>query len=523
MNLTRLSLPLTATFLLLSPSFANAQLFKGNKLLDKIKNATSGIDNASWKPGAAISTSIKDSLPGFRILDDTDFIAMEADTINTFSLTPGYYRTTIRSYCLHAGVYGASKGNGYQIAHLKGNQATLVNAILQRTATHPEIAQTDVQLLIWGIEAGQKFTDYEPDFQLRIKPLLTEKDIAAMEVKISSLTEKLVPGSVKDMLNTYELLRSKMNKAQMNYDDIEKVAVKAGIPPTGLGTVEIKKGLWSYIGNGFFIRVYPQSYSTTDIEIYRPGYFVVKKDDKGRITSFTRGTESVTIEYDDTQGADIATNAGHPSIPVWRFRKFTYVNTAKGISEEIRNKGWILRGTTDELDRSFATVISEASVTDIYAARGPYYSEETTAKNMYHGDSKESINWGDLYNRYKDAQSKYKNAKDAVEWAERINNADKIKNHDEYLSEKAAQERITKGLKAASNPTDFKNKAAWIADLLKMNRDLMYWIDCQLAGTCNNNNDPSTPDLPSNVGQPGDAAAQRLGLSPVKKSPMYKL
>lgn len=494
-------------FLLPTFLFSQAQIFKSSGVLDRISKIAPG-GNTSWKPGAAITTSIKDSLPGFRILNDADFDARAADSVESFMLKPGYYRTTIRSYCLHAGAYGASKGNGYQIARIKGNCATLVSSILDRSAEHPDIAQQDVQMLIWGIEAGNKFTNYPPDFQRRVKPLLTEKDIALMQFKVDHIAEKLVPASLKDMVGTYETLRNKMDKAQMDYDDIEKTAVKAGIPPTGLGSVDIKEGLWSYIGNGFYIRVYPRNYTTTDLEIYRPGSFIVKKDPKDRITSFTRGKETVTIEYDDDPGADLYTSEGHPSIPIWRFKRFLYTNSEKGISEEIRNKGWILRGPLTDMERFFATLNTPAS-----HHSGPWFplSQEIPEQK------KETISWSDLYARYTEAKQRYGQAKETIDWAKRLDEADKLKDYDEYLNEKAAQQRIDAGLKAALNPTDFKHKSDWIYDLIKMDRDLMYWIDCQLAGTCNNSNDPASPDLSTKVGQPGNSSAQRLGLSPYVK------
>ena len=547
MHLRLLTYPAIA-LLLAYPSTLDAQILKSNSLFDKVKHAASGLDNSSWKPGAAITTSIKDSLPAIRFFNEADFDAKDADTVGSFALRPGYYRTTIRTYCLHAGAYGASKGNGYQIARLKGNQATLVSSILERSAAHEEIAQRDVQLLIWGIEAGQKFTDYDHDFQLRVKPLLTEKDIALMQVKVSSIAARLMPEGMKEMAETYSSIRGKMDKTQMNYDDIEKVAVKVGVPPTGLGSVEIPRGLWGYVGDGYFVRAFPRNYTTTDLEIYRPGHFEIKKDDKGRIVGFSRGGESVTIEYDDDPGADVVAISGKPSIAVWRFRRFAYVNSAKGISEEVRNRGWILQGQPEEIFRHFAAVANggatakhgpnyqmgeldlnsetgetgETAETDAATAETVAATDETVATTAGPSQTKQPINWEDLYARYKEVKQDYSNAKEAVEWSKRLDDAGKLKDYDEYLNEKNAEDMIAKGLKAASNPTDFKKKMDWIADLLKMDRDLGYWITCRLAGTCNDNNDPATPGLPSKVAQPGDAGCQRLGMSPVKKLPMYQ-
>jgi hypothetical protein len=329
-------------------------------------------------------------------------------------------------------------------------------------------------------------------------------------------------------------MRDKMDKTQMSYDDIEKVAVKAGVPPTGLGSLDIPRGLWSYIGNGFYIRVYPRNYTTTDLEIYRPGVFTVKKDDKGRIISYARAGEEVTIEYDDTPGADLFTSEGHPSIPIWRFKHVVYTNKEKGSTQEISNKGWVLRGPLSNMSAAFVAKNSAAKNTATRQPGAPWFAEDEAAASDQSAapdqrqpnipgptqalaQPKQKINWDEVYERYKTAKERADQADEAVEWAKRIDEANKLQNYDEYLNEKAAEERIAAALKAASDPTDFKGKADWIYDLIKMDRDLMYWIDCRLAGKCSDSNDPTSPDLPSKVGQPGNSGAQRLGLSPYVK------
>jgi hypothetical protein len=50
-------------------------------------------------------------------------------------------------------------------------------------------------MLIWGIEAGQKFSGYPYDFQYRIQPLLKPEEIALMEVDIKELNGFTAAGS----------------------------------------------------------------------------------------------------------------------------------------------------------------------------------------------------------------------------------------------------------------------------------------------------------------------------------------
>jgi hypothetical protein len=507
------------------PMSLRAQETQIGGLFGKVRKALSKSDAASWKPGNAITTSIDDSLHVIRWLNESDFIAADADSISSFNLKPGYYRATIRSYCLHAGAYAPTKGSGYQIAQLKGSRATLINSILQKSANHPEIAQYDIQTLIWGIEAGAKFSGYPLDYQARMKPLLTATDIAGMEVNVNDYADKLIPSQFKSLSGTYASLRDKMNSSQMKYDDIEKIAVKSGIPPTGLGSKEIKAGLWSYIGNGFYLRAYPQSYPTTNIELYRPAVLAVTRDDKNRISTFSKDGNKVSIEYDDSEGADVFKSNGHPDIPVWRFKKITFQGKDSSQIHPIACKGWILRGSKSDLDRAFAaTKPEEADVAGsglteerpLTGQHGPLMN--VTKYNDNQSDNGNEPTYDDARSKYSGYKELYEELKTAYEWLERAGEADDIKNPDEYLNQAAANKQVADGLKAAVKPTDFNDKSMWISDLMKMDRDLAYYITCQLQGSCDNSNDPKKPDLPSHPAQPGNSSMQRLGLSPYKTS-----
>ena len=64
-----------------------------------------------------------------------------------------------QSYCLHAGTHGPSKGEGYVLAPLLGPKQVAVAAILMKSGWHPEIAQHDILVLIWGILARSKVSE----------------------------------------------------------------------------------------------------------------------------------------------------------------------------------------------------------------------------------------------------------------------------------------------------------------------------------------------------------------------------
>src|SRR5579859_4126412 len=51
-------------------------------------------------------------------------------TDGSVTLAPGFFELAIRSYCLHAGTAGPSRGDGYLYAPLKGSRAAIIEHIL---------------------------------------------------------------------------------------------------------------------------------------------------------------------------------------------------------------------------------------------------------------------------------------------------------------------------------------------------------------------------------------------------------
>ncbi|MEZ4823422.1 MAG: hypothetical protein R2942_13880 [Ignavibacteria bacterium] len=158
----------------------------------------------AWIPGKSITTDINDAYPTVEWLDMLSYIEPnEPDSWN--NMTPGYNRILLQSFCIKAGTYGPTKGSGYRTAPLLGKNADIVTSIVDKSDDHPEIEQRDIQLLLWAIEAGTKFTDLPNDLQIKVKPLLTASDITRLSVDVSDLSD-LLPGDLVDLAKFYKEL-----------------------------------------------------------------------------------------------------------------------------------------------------------------------------------------------------------------------------------------------------------------------------------------------------------------------------
>ncbi|HEY3250399.1 MAG TPA: hypothetical protein VGK25_04710 [Ignavibacteria bacterium] len=275
------------TFLITSPSFSQ---------IDDILKKIPGVGDVFKE---AVTTSIKDAYPSAYWLKDLDKqLPLNGGVTFSSNLPAGYYRYRCNTFCLHAGTYAPTEGAGYLVAPLKGSKAKLIKDILVRYSEHPEIDQKDVQLLLWGIEAGQKFSSYPPDFQLRVQPLLKPEEIGLMEVDVKQIGMDLLPQEVKDVLNLYTDIRTKLSDVNSTYEDIERLAVKTGIAPLGKGSKNIEAGVWTSVGGGVYIRCFPEGYPKSEMEIYIPDEVDIKKDNSGNVISFDNGSNQINLTYE---------------------------------------------------------------------------------------------------------------------------------------------------------------------------------------------------------------------------------
>ena len=193
-----------------------------------------------------------------------------------FLLTPGAYEANLESFCLHAGTHGPSQGDGYLYAPLKGSKASIIRSLLQRTAQHPEIPQTQVQLLIWAIEARSKFSDLSPKLQRAALTLLTAKEIydlngGALGLVPQSVVDRAISSLPPDERQIFAIqaqLRNRLASDTATFAEIASIAVLPGpAPPEG---PIIPRGRWSSHPGGFFVRYLPNGYQRTTVQVYVP-------------------------------------------------------------------------------------------------------------------------------------------------------------------------------------------------------------------------------------------------------------
>lgn len=283
-----LSVRILALFLLVTPS-AFAQ-FGG--LGDKLKKKTPNLFGA--KP--PITTSLPDakwgdaSKDGFTPREEgRSLMTLQRSPNGGFVLQPGYYTLQTQSYCLKAGTHGPGEGDGYLYAPPKGPAEDAVMSVLRNSVQHPEIAQQDVQALLWAIIARAKFEDLQPQMKATASKLLTPRQLATLNrtaldvLSGNALTDALggVPEPLRQIAQAEAQLRQMLTTPGASFAEMERVAVLSGAAPLGEGSRDVPSGRWSLHPDGYYVRYLPSGYSSTRVEIWVP-----------------QGSPSVGKEYD---------------------------------------------------------------------------------------------------------------------------------------------------------------------------------------------------------------------------------
>ena len=192
-----------------------------------------------------------------------------------YRLYPGFYKASIMSFCLKAGTYGPSKGDGYLYAPLKGPKDSLVFKLINHWYSHSEIDQHDLQLILWAIIAKTKISNLSPRLKAVALVLLSEDEITQLSnIGLEMLSGEVIkkasadlPEPARQIIDIENQMRAKFYQANVNYQEMESLAMRAGLPPT---SSSVERGTWTKLPNSCYIKYMPSGYSRTEIEIYVP-------------------------------------------------------------------------------------------------------------------------------------------------------------------------------------------------------------------------------------------------------------
>ena len=269
-----------------TPAAAHAQ-FGG---LGGLRKAAGGVarrltPDEALRGAAPITTSLPDARWGVDSLDrftpsdsKRPLQTLRRTATGGFVLQPGYYAFHDQSYCLHAGTYGPGGGDGYLYAPPLGPAQDAVTSIVRNSVQHPDIAQHDIQALLWAIIARAKFEDLADAYKVTAQRLLTPTQLAtlnrsALDLVPGAVTTAMLdrmPPLVRRVAAAEAELRQLLTTPGTSFEALERAAVLAGMAPVGTGSRITPEGRWSRHPDGYYVRYLPESYSHTVVELWVP-------------------------------------------------------------------------------------------------------------------------------------------------------------------------------------------------------------------------------------------------------------
>lgn len=271
------------SFLLLGNFFSHAQIFdiikdvakdKATKLVgDKmISNITAEPITTNFKDCNKTDTKSADFARNekFTSLCSADFLESSG-----FVLKPGYYTIELKSFCLKAGTYAPSKGDGYFYAPLKGPKKEIINSLVKNWYKKQQIPQNKVQYIIWAIIAKTSFKNMSTDLQVVAAQLLSKSELLQLSKmgldfipeSAMSQAKSNLPKSVQAVLEAENKMRNFFSSSSSNYAELERLAFLTG---ANTEKSEISYGTWGIHPNGYYVSYQPHGYQNMTVRIYVP-------------------------------------------------------------------------------------------------------------------------------------------------------------------------------------------------------------------------------------------------------------
>ena len=205
----------------------------------------------------------------------TNLCSVNFSPTEGYVLKPGFYTIELKSFCMHAGTYAPSKGDGYLYAPLKGQKKDMIDTLVKNWYKNQDIPQQKVQALVWGIIAKSSFKNMSPDMKLVATRLLTKNDLLSLSkmgldfvpASVMSKAKSNLPKSVQVVLDAENKIRNFFSSSSSSYSELERLALLGGVNPL---TSEISYGTWGLHPNGYWTSYQPHGYRQMTVRIYVP-------------------------------------------------------------------------------------------------------------------------------------------------------------------------------------------------------------------------------------------------------------
>jgi hypothetical protein len=183
-----------------------------------------------------------------------------------FVLGNGFYEAEFKTYCLQPGTPGPSQGDAYLQGDISGNRKEIVESVLLRSREQPDIAQRNIQLLLWSVVSGSDFNKLSPAVQSDARRLLTPKQVFKLKGGVVGAIRTISYNT--GLLNANSDIKRLFETGVSSYEAYERLAVLT--EPSQVRQKNIQPDQWYKQPENYYVRYFPISYQKVKIQVYVP-------------------------------------------------------------------------------------------------------------------------------------------------------------------------------------------------------------------------------------------------------------
>ena len=183
-----------------------------------------------------------------------------------FVLTPGYYETEFKTYCLQPGTPDPKQGDAYLQGPITGYRKEIVESVLLNSRDKKNIDQRNIQLLLWSIVSRSDYNRLSPAVQMDAMKLLTPKQIFELKGGVVGTIKTFA--SSTGVLNANSDMKRLFETSFNSYETYENIAVRR--EQSKIIKQGVKYDQWYKQSENYYVRYFPESYKKVKIQIYVP-------------------------------------------------------------------------------------------------------------------------------------------------------------------------------------------------------------------------------------------------------------
>jgi hypothetical protein len=235
------------------------------------------------KPDAKtfLSTSFADTIHGQTLPANIDpkayrpLAELDRADDGAFILKPGMYEAYVQSYTLDLSDVNTTKAGGYYPAPIKGQKAKIVASILKQIELHPDVAQNDVQQLLFAIVQGIDLEKMPPNVQQTAARVLPKDILGQMQ---GAAQAKAFQQGLMNILNAHAAKDKNAQANQQKMADFNKqlqqmqqqAEANAAFNAQPDAAAPVVRGTWVQMPGGFYLRYLPDGFAKTRLQLMVP-------------------------------------------------------------------------------------------------------------------------------------------------------------------------------------------------------------------------------------------------------------